>query len=910
MASYIGRLSGGPSFQPALSGFNIAEIGGNLDPASTAMGLGGVPQMQNGAYPEANPYLRFFGMPMRDGRIVNPPQNRDHFDWAEAYDRASVPTMTTYTITQLMESDLVLCRTVLPFQITEDKIDIKWNEWHFNDAMLDPRPAETASRLLSCNFTQGSDTMQTMGRAMEMEDGFYKTTAGQMHFIMQWKQIVNATAMTLEFGAATALANVRQPTNAQMEQLRSGISSEQLRAIVIRECRLFNCITTAGGLDIAIEHAERILASRGAPTADTVIVPDGTAKHINDPTFRPYYMTGVPVPEHPSTEVRYKNKRIISSRLHSVGGEGPPQDPHFRWVTTGTHYVSNHEITWDMDIEEYRTTMRMEQVWNETDDDYSFISLEHMLTNCGLFEVKDDGCWTLTSDIGRNFFAGCSTIGDYYEVQKKQLRLAPFHWSSEIVAQNAGAGYEALDAAGRAPLSGVASYVAKAAFLQRTHCPCDIVLMPLLHGDNPAFYYETSQELIDSILDLPIDEIGVWFQWCLASNVPIPISFILANPYQRWYAGLLQVMKAGNELGSTFIGHFDVQAGRDYVRKMLGLHVTAMMKSIVVNPKLIANAPNVLVKGYDGGGGVRPWNPNHYDDKLNFDRGNTQHNDQFIFAVNNLKPMWAIDLCGRFNPQIVTGPDNTDFRQALTSKCTELVEDYEKRRDRAMRRRKRFWDWRNKQKLGPDPDEEDAAAAKEEKKKKGASPDATDTSEKKKKKKKKPKERSSEDDTLESTETGGDAETSGGDDDDDDSGGDKEPEGTDETKLRNPYSRYPMRPKDGRAELLAYHNLMSKQHYTSAHIYARVWKFEHFVGATPTSVAATVKPKTNTLCMPGHQFSVSPTTTLVRVSKDHRGPYVYPGCGKVRTGLEIALSKPAYIGAGVAQAAGKLTIIQ
>jgi hypothetical protein len=871
MASYIGRLSGGPSFQPGMTGFNIAELGNNMDPASSAAGLGGMPQMRNGAYAESNPYLKFFGMPMRDGRVVNPPQNRDHFDWAEAYDRASVPTMTTYTITQLMESDLVLCRTVLPFQITEDKIDIKWNEWHFNDAMLDPRPAETASRLLSCNFTQGSDTMQTMGRAMEMEDGFYKTAAGQMHFIMQWKQIVNATAMTLEFGAATALANVRQPGNAQMEQMRSGISSEQLRAIVIRECRLFNCITTAGGLDIAIEHTERILASRGAPVGDTVIVPDGTGKHINDPTFRPFYMTGVPVPEHQSTEVRYKNKRIISSRLHSVGGEGPPQDPHFRWVTTGTHYISDHTITFDMDPSEYRSTMRTEQVWDETNDDYSFVTLEQMLNASGLFQPDeaDNNAWKLTDTIGRKFFGGCATIGDYYDVQKKAMRLAPDHYSSNTVAAYATRKYAKLVEAGtKPPPGGLDAYVSKAAALQPTHTAGDAIIPKLEPPKKSMFFYESTLELIEAIRDLPIADIAAWFQWCLAAHVPIPISFVLANPYQRWYAGLLQTMKAGSELGNTFIGHFDVQAGRDYVRKMLGLHVTAMMKSIVVNPKLIANAPNVLVKGYDGGGGVRPWDPLSAEDMQNFERGNTQHNDQFVFAVNHIKPMWAIDLCGRFNPQIVTGPDNVDLRDsldaALASANAESV--LKTNADAAVARRTQYF--LNRTETAKDGDADAGESSDVDEKEADVPPDGD--------------------------------------------GAEKSSPPAAATKPKKPQSKYPPRTDDpaSRDALFAYHKLMAKQHYTSAHIYASVWRFEHYVGATPTSVVATIKPKTNTMCLPGHQFSVSPTTSLVRISKDHRGSYVYPGCGKVRTGLEIALSKPAYIGAGIADAVNKLTIVR
>ena len=845
----IGLLRGGPGAQAMPSGFNIAELPGNHSPFTSAFGLTGVPQEKNGAYPESNPYLKFFGMPVRNGQEVGPsPQNRDHFDWAEAYDRASVPTMTEYTITQLRESDMVLCRAVLPFVITEDKIDIKWNEWHFNDAMLDPRPAETASRLLSCNFTQGSDTMQTMGRAMEMEDGFYKTTAGQMHFIMQWKQIVNATAMTLEFGAATALANVRQPGNAQIEQLRSGVSSEQLRAIALREVNLFNCITRGGGLDIAIEHTERILASRGITTQiDTVIVPDGTAKHINDPTFRPFFMTGVPVPEHPSTEVRYKNKRIISSRLHSVGGEGPPQDPHFRWVTTGSFYVSDHNITYDMPIDEYQSTHRTEQVWDEDEDDYRFITLEEMVVNSGLFQADPiTGVWVLSNKIGVPFFAGLAVIGDFYDVQGKTVRLKADNYKSDEIRAEAERAYAiAQDKCNPKP-GGIDLYAGRAAFLTPVHTPGDAFLNMLQPTTTNEPFFDTSRELIDAILDMPIKHIGMWFQWCIGAHVPIPLSFVLANPYQRWYAGTLQTMRAGTDLGGTFIGHFDVQAGRDYVRKMLGLHVTAMMKSIVVNPKLIANAPNVLVKGYDGGGGTRPWVPTNAEHISRFSRGNSQLNDQFTFAVTRLRPNWALDINGRFNPQIVTGPENRD-------PATEI-------------------------KTAKDAAEAESAAI------------ATKASDRRISYLHARAQRQSHICPM-------DAVT-----------------GVPDLANRPPVATYPRRIRlEPDSKILVYHNLLRQRyHYTSAEIYRGVWKFEHFEPVAPSTIATTARPKTNTICMPGHQFSVSPTTSkhsLVRISKDHRGPWVYPGCGKVRTGLEISLRPPAYIGADIATAVSSMSVI-
>jgi hypothetical protein len=855
LASLSGR-----GFMPGLSGFNIPEIGGGFDPATSALGFGGLPQAENGAFPESNPYLKFFGMPMRNGRMVDAPaQNREHFDWAEAYDKASVPYVTAYTITELMESDSVLCRTVLPFHVTEDRIDIKWSEWHFRDAMLDPRPAETASRLLSCSYTQGSDTMQTMGRAIEMEDGFYKTPAGQMHFLMQWKQIVNATAMTLEFGAATALANVRQPGTSQTEQYRSGISPEQLRAIAIRECRLFNCMTTPGGLDIAIEHCLSILVSRGvtAQTADTVIVPGGSEKHVNDPTFKPFFLTGKPQPDHVDSEVRYKNKRIIMTRLHNVGGEGPPQDPHFRWVTTGTNYQSDHKLTWGMPADKYQTALRTEIIWNEDSDDYSHITLQHMLLYSGLFQPDDQSRWTSLSPLGVEFFKGCATIGDYYAIQGETLALSESHYRDAAVSAYAGQALTGDITRGVVAQLNREAYEEMAAHLNRVYGEGDEFFE--LQGYPQEYFFQSSRELIDAILDTPVTRIGHWFQWCMAAHVPVPVSFVLANPYQRWYAGMLQALKSGKDTGATFIGHFDVQAGRDFVRKMLGLHVTAMMKSIVVNPKLIANAPNVLVKGYDGGGGVRPWDPLDDEHMQNFQSGNTQNCDQFVFAVNRIKPYWCTDVCGVLNPSIVIDNETRNIETEIKDSGDEAKRDSDSRLLALGQARLNDAFLRTAIQL----EQRRAGSAEYE----ASEPKQSDLT----------AGVAQEDAQIQRV--------------------------TFTADMTVPvYPRRTVAQRQARESLRKYHNDMRKLHYSSAMIYKNHWGFEHTPAVTPTTVAATVRPKVNTLCMPGHQFSAEAATgkhSFVRISKDHRGPYVYPGCGKVRTGLEISLRPPAYIGSGM-----------
>jgi len=96
---------------------------------------------------------------------------------------------------------------------------------------------------------------------------------------------------------------------------------------------------------------------------------------------------------------------------------------------------------------------------------------------------------------------------------------------------------------------------------------------------------------------------GSLVKFMLENNVKVPISFVLWTPHERFLAGSLLMCVPGPELGATFIGQSNWQLGKDIARKMIAAHYTCKLKSKVINPKLIAMGPNVLVKAYGGGAG-------------------------------------------------------------------------------------------------------------------------------------------------------------------------------------------------------------------------------------------------------------------------------------------------------------------
>jgi hypothetical protein len=88
--------------------------------------------------------------------------------------------------------------------------------------------------------------------------------------------------------------------------------------------------------------------------------------------------------------------------------------------------------------------------------------------------------------------------------------------------------------------------------------------------------------------------------------------------------------------------------------------------------------------------------------------------------------------------------------------------------------------------------------------------------------------------------------------------------------------------------------------YDSAAIYRQYWGWRNNVTSlTDNSYSAVRRPRDNTIVFQAHQGMYNPPTgkmDLIILDKGHWGDRVYPGCGRVRRGIETYLKPVKYDG--------------
>ena len=92
-----------------------------------------------------------------------------------------------------------------------------------------------------------------------------------------------------------------------------------------------------------------------------------------------------------------------------------------------------------------------------------------------------------------------------------------------------------------------------------------------------------------------------FFAQCLANNVVLPVSIIIARPHMTYDMSSCIMMKGGSDTGATYQGHSDFQLGDDVQSKIHYGNYTYYSKAVVTNHKNIIVARNVFSTGYQNG---------------------------------------------------------------------------------------------------------------------------------------------------------------------------------------------------------------------------------------------------------------------------------------------------------------------
>jgi hypothetical protein len=398
-----GGFTGGPS--PPVDRDRLVSWGHNV---SVGPGHGPSQMLPYGGYPSFhNPWEPFFGMAPKPYYPL--PYERENADLPDAYVGQNYH-LSQVVISNVTAAEAYLVNEVLPWKKAEDTDELKWDVLTFNDHMLNRRPEESTSRLLSFQRSEEGASFVSYGIAMILESGFYKTPRGREFYAFHLKQISNATVETACLGAALELLNSKPPASSYAERNDLGLSHAEFRRLVQREVDLFGVVQkTENGLEVAHDLLREVLSQRGVQPNYT-IVPQGVMKYLRTARLENnnFLYSGSTAQKGPNTSGM---GTVRESRSFRIGEKRPNYDPTFQTRTIGNYFHMLAESTRNIPAEHYQSCFRDIYAWSENANDWYKHDLRTVLNKCGLFVP---GTHELTS-LGERYMAevGVDNYWDY-----------------------------------------------------------------------------------------------------------------------------------------------------------------------------------------------------------------------------------------------------------------------------------------------------------------------------------------------------------------------------------------------------------------------------------------------------------------------------------------------------------------
>jgi hypothetical protein len=337
----------------------------------------------------SNPWAEFFG---ETNKSIAPGRyTQEVNDLPDAYVGKN-SYLTQILIREITQKDVSLMQ-ILPFKRMEDGIEIHWDVIKFNDHMLNRRPEESVSRLVTMERQQDSASFVSYGIAMLLEHGFHKTPEGQMHYAMHLKQISNATIETACFGAANALLEAGDALTFETEEDGEVLTFAEFRSQLQKERDQFGAFQCdVNGVMVVWSRLKQVLVNRGVREHTFTILPAGGLKYVTQ--TRPEYKG--------SSDALVSTMGAVSeSRPFIIGDKCPNLDPFFRIKSIGSFYTALAIDSVGIKKEKYCSAMRTISTWSEDDDDFHAHTLGELLSACMLGEEdiqkKVNGGWFTTA---------------------------------------------------------------------------------------------------------------------------------------------------------------------------------------------------------------------------------------------------------------------------------------------------------------------------------------------------------------------------------------------------------------------------------------------------------------------------------------------------------------------------------
>ena len=362
----------------------------------------------------------YFGLPKRN--VEQDPydlEGAENFDLPKQF-QGSNQFMTRLLISDITTAKIWMVNELFPWRKEERSNVIQWDEWKFDDRLLDRVPEETAPRLLSSRFSTNRVSLIRVGAAFLMEHGFYMTEMGQKHYQMQLKQIANATAETAAYGAlfsAMHWPTYVEPYNTQYRDTRAR-SRNALDDIFDHELNSWACFAKrTDGFAIAVRDAKRAFRDKGNSNDPNYwVIPEGGKAYFTGRPDRNFLNTGVPNSINSSIQYDlFGNATVRESRGFNVGENRPQEDPMVSQRTIGGFNYVNKNMLQHINPKDFRTNMLDLCVYNEDSDDWQILSYKDNFRYFGLYDKFEEDHPPLSKEIGSAWFGQNYYIGDYWK---------------------------------------------------------------------------------------------------------------------------------------------------------------------------------------------------------------------------------------------------------------------------------------------------------------------------------------------------------------------------------------------------------------------------------------------------------------------------------------------------------------
>lgn len=357
---------------------------------------------------------RFFGRPLKPEKLnVYNGYPIETSDLQEAYTGNN--TYLRHLIITRIETSKQWPLRICPWQRKEDGMIVQWDEWKFEDALLDPVPEEAPASLVVSTRSSQRVGITRRAKAFQLEVGFYKSPDGDIQYAANIKQIENAIIETACFDIVHSLLSHKLFRDPFTHFRQRHAQDKNLVAKMFRkETGMWAKIDKdPKGAQMVLEQMQKEAGLRGVGPLDTVIMHGNVTKHLAHLPSK-FYLNGNgdDGSELPS------NLKYFPSRPFTVGDGEAVYDPIESDQTIGEFFPMDDEHLQNVPPNELTTAMHAYDYYTEEDDKMVRMHYTTAAFNCGFWTwdeaAKHKHTYPITS-MGADALKDVKTWGQQYQ---------------------------------------------------------------------------------------------------------------------------------------------------------------------------------------------------------------------------------------------------------------------------------------------------------------------------------------------------------------------------------------------------------------------------------------------------------------------------------------------------------------